>query len=106
MRTVGTNETHFKFHRSVKIDAGAVVTVWSMDADQTHEPPAQIVMKQQKWFVGDNMKTVLLNGDAEEVAATERVRHQIRVSRHSYTEERPSSAAGNQSAIGRLFSFW
>lgn len=65
VRTAGANETAFKFHRSVKIDAGARITVWSSDSGQTHEPPGQIVMKQQKWFIGDNMKTVLLNIDSE-----------------------------------------
>lgn len=81
----GTNETVFKFHRSVKIDGGQTVTVWASEAPgATHEPPANIVMKQQKWFVGDNMRTVLLNADAEEVAASERVRHQVssHASRH------------------------
>lgn len=81
----GTNETVFKFHRSVKIDGGQTVTVWSSEAPGvTHEPPTNIVMKQQKWFVGDNMRTVLLNADAEEVAASERVRHQVssHASRH------------------------
>lgn len=80
----GANETAFKFHRSVKLDGGATVTVWSADVGANHEPPGNIVMKSQKWFVGDNMKTLLLNADGEEVAASERVRHQIssHASRH------------------------
>uniref|UniRef100_A0A6B2EE79 Putative nuclear envelope protein n=1 Tax=Phlebotomus kandelakii TaxID=1109342 RepID=A0A6B2EE79_9DIPT len=73
-RTVGDNETVFKFHRSVKADSNAVVTVWSADSGVTHEPPSNIVMKGNKWFVGDNMKTVLVNTDGEEVAASERIR--------------------------------
>ncbi|XP_059610042.1 lamin Dm0-like [Phlebotomus argentipes] len=76
-RTVGANETVFKFHRSVKVDGDAVVTVWSADSGVTHEPPTNIVMKGQKWFVGDNMKTVLVNSDGEEVAASERVRSHV-----------------------------
>lgn len=78
VRTVGGNETNFKFHRSVKVDAGATVTVWSTEvANVNHEPPASIVMNGKKWFVGDNMKTVLLNADGEEVASSERVRQQV-----------------------------
>ncbi|XP_036328766.1 lamin Dm0-like [Rhagoletis pomonella] len=77
IRTAGSNETSFKFHRTVKIDAGAVVTVWSSDAGATHEPPTNIVMKTQKWFVGDNMKTSLFNGDGEEVAGSERLKRTI-----------------------------
>lgn len=74
VRKVGTNETVFKFHRTLKVDGGAMVTVWSSDLGQTHEPPSTIVMKGQKWFAGDNMTTQLLNGEGEEVAASERVK--------------------------------
>lgn len=74
VRKVGTNETVFKFHRTVKVDGGSFVTVWSSDLGQNHEPPSTIVMKGQKWFAGDNMTTQLLNGDGEEVAASERVK--------------------------------
>lgn len=65
VRTAGSNETSFKFHRSVKIDGNGYITVWSSDAGVTHEPPTNIVMKSQKWFVGDNMKTILVNTDGE-----------------------------------------
>lgn len=75
--TAGGIETTFKFHRSVKLEGGATVTVWSSDAGANHEPPGNIVMNTQKWYVGDNTKTLLLNADAVEVAASERVRHQI-----------------------------
>lgn len=80
VRSAGNHETIFKFHRSVKIDGNGSVTVWSADAGVTHEPPQTIVMKQQKWFVSENMKTQLLNADGEEVAATERVKHIISTS--------------------------
>lgn len=58
-------ETVFKFHRTVKLDANATVTVWSADIGATHEPPSNVVMKGQKWFVADNMCTVLLNNEGE-----------------------------------------
>lgn len=104
----GTNETVFKFHRSVRIDGGATITVWSSEAGVDHDPPANIVMKQQKWFVGDNMRTVLLNADAEEVAASERVRHQVssHASRHreAYDGEqqlqRQERAGSSGSSVG------
>lgn len=50
-RSSGENETVFKFHRSVKVEPKGVVTVWSAETNTTHEPPANIVMKQ-KWFPG------------------------------------------------------
>lgn len=65
VRKAGTNETIFKFHRTNKIDAGATVTVWASDIGANHDPPANIVMKSQKWFVADNMTTTLLNNDGE-----------------------------------------
>lgn len=51
-RAAGENETVFKFHRSVKIEPKGIVTVWSAETTTTHEPPANIVMKQ-KWFPGE-----------------------------------------------------
>lgn len=65
IRKAGALETNFKFHRSAKIDAGATVTVWSADIGASHEPPTNLVMKGQKWFVADNMSTTLLNSDGE-----------------------------------------
>ncbi|KAH8269285.1 hypothetical protein KR018_001308 [Drosophila ironensis] len=66
--------TTYKFHRSVKIEAGATVTVWSSDTKASHEPPSNIVMKTQKWFAGDSTRTVLLNADGEAVANLDRVK--------------------------------
>ncbi|KAG4076769.1 hypothetical protein HA402_009115 [Bradysia odoriphaga] len=117
LRTAGANETSFKFHRSVKIDGSQIITVWSSDTGANHEPPLNIVMKGQKWFVGDNMKTQLLNTDGEEVAASERVRHQVssHASRHRdsygrgedlYHQQVQQSRASPSSSVGRLFSFW
>jgi hypothetical protein len=64
-RKAGSLETVFKFHRSVKLDGGANVMVWSADIGATHEPPSNIVMKGQKWFVGDYMTTTLINIEGE-----------------------------------------
>lgn len=44
IRKAGEQETPFKFHRSMKIDGNAHVTVWSLDSGITHEPPHTIVM--------------------------------------------------------------
>lgn len=65
VRVAGVNETQFKFHRSVKVEPNGVVTVWSADLGVNHEPPTTIVMKNQKWFCADTMKTQLFNGDGE-----------------------------------------
>jgi lamin B len=65
VRKSGENETLFKFHRTVKVEAGQVITIWSSDSGATHEPPTNIVMKGQRFFVSDNMSTRLVNGDGE-----------------------------------------
>ncbi|KAJ6646900.1 Lamin Dm0 [Pseudolycoriella hygida] len=75
-RKAGENETVHKFHRSVKVDGGADVTVWSADSGVTASP-GNIIMKSQKWFVGEEMRTNLINADGKEEATTERIRHQI-----------------------------
>ena len=39
--------------------------MWSSDAGQTHSPPSTIVMKEQAWHVGDEMKVVLIDSKGE-----------------------------------------
>ncbi|XP_059490217.1 lamin Dm0-like [Neocloeon triangulifer] len=73
-RTAGEHDTVFKFHRSVKMEPGAVVTIWSSDQGQAHEPPANIVMKGQTFFHGPEMATVLFGNDGIEMARLEQVR--------------------------------
>jgi lamin B len=65
VRRSGENETQFKFHRTVKVDGGQFITIWSSDSGATHEPPTNIVMKGQRFFVGENMSTHLLNSEGE-----------------------------------------
>ncbi|XP_063225529.1 lamin Dm0-like [Bacillus rossius redtenbacheri] len=76
VRVAGSEETNFKFHRSVKMEPDATITIWSSDIGQTHEPPHNLVMKSQRWFVGDNMTTALINIEGEEMAKHERQRTQ------------------------------
>lgn len=70
IRTAGDSETVYKFHSKSKVPAGATVTIWSCDAEATHDPPLNIVMKNQKWVVSDNMSTKLLS-TSEEMAVRE-----------------------------------
>lgn len=72
IRKAGDLETVYKFHRSVKLEPNASTTIWSSDQGKDHESPTNLVMKAQKWFVGDNMTTVVVNGNGEEVATSER----------------------------------
>lgn len=63
--TAEDKETVYKFHRNLHMKPNSYITVWSSDAGQTHNPPTDLVMKGQSWFVADQMKTVLLKDDLE-----------------------------------------
>ncbi|XP_014486607.1 PREDICTED: lamin-C-like isoform X2 [Dinoponera quadriceps] len=99
IRKAGALETVFKFHRTAKLDASATVMVWSADIGATHEPPSNVVMKGQKWFVADNMTTILLNNEGEEMATSERKRQQLSTSLSRHRESlgyRPSEEIHHQ----------
>ncbi|ODN05011.1 Lamin-C [Orchesella cincta] len=77
-RKAGEVDTTHKFHRQMKLDSKAIVTVWSADAEgAAHEPPTSIVMKGQKWFTSDQIVTILNNNSGEEQARRETKRLQI-----------------------------
>lgn len=76
VRQVGEEENSFKFHRSVTIKPETTVTVWGSNSNTTHNPPSDIVMKDQGWLVGDSMITKLLNNNGEEVAVRESSKNQ------------------------------
>jgi len=78
VRKAGEIDTTHKFHRQMKLDAKAIVTVWSSDAEgASHEPPTSIVMKGQKWFTADRIVTILSNNGGDEMAKRETQRLQI-----------------------------
>ncbi|KAH8357315.1 lamin Dm0 [Drosophila serrata] len=94
----GGPSTTYKFHRSVKIDSQAVVTVWSADTKASHEPPSSIVMKSQKWIPSDNSKTVLVNADGESVATLDRIKRVVSTHTSTRLSRRRSISAvdGNE----------
>ncbi|CAG0898744.1 unnamed protein product [Darwinula stevensoni] len=67
----GDHETSYKFHHSLVLKAGASVKVWSANAGATHSPPETLVMKGERWFIGDTMRTSLINTQQDEVAERE-----------------------------------
>jgi lamin B len=56
-------ETDYKFNKSAVIKSGQCITVWSSNNSVTHTPPVDLVMKTQRWFVGDKMITLLLDSE-------------------------------------------
>ncbi|KAF2904566.1 hypothetical protein ILUMI_01613 [Ignelater luminosus] len=77
VRKAGDLESVYKFHRSLKLEPKSYVTVWSSNLGKDHEPPHSLVMKSQQWFVSDNMTTMLLDSNGDEVAMSERVKRQL-----------------------------
>lgn len=72
VRKAGDQDIVYKFHRNVKIEPNNYITIWSADSGHVNEPPHNLVMKGQRWFVADNMTTTILNNNGEEVAVSER----------------------------------
>lgn len=72
IRKTADQEIVYKFHRTVKIEPNSYITIWSSDAGHNNEPPSNLVMKGQKWFVADNMTTSIVNNNGEEIAVSER----------------------------------
>lgn len=96
--TAGEQDTNFKFHRSLVIKPGKTVTIWSADSGATHNPPSDIVMKGRRWFVADEMKTVLTDSDNQEMASCTLSKSTLR-SVTSYSQRR-SGPRGSDVADG------
>ncbi|XP_011184533.2 lamin-C isoform X2 [Zeugodacus cucurbitae] len=108
-RIAGDEELAFKFSRGAKINGGATVTIWSVDAGVAHDPPQNLVMKK-KWPVADSMRSVLANADKEDVASYDRVRSNIssHASRHrtsgsGFTLGSGAGSTGVRSLFSLLF---
>ncbi|XP_055857814.1 lamin-C [Episyrphus balteatus] len=108
IRFAGDNELAYKFGRGTKIDGGATLTIWSVDAG-SHEPPLSIQMKK-KWPTSDTMKTILMNTDREDVAAYERIKSNVssHASRHrttgsGFTLGSSATSTGVRSLFSMLF---
>lgn len=62
-------ESQYKFHRTVKLEAGGVVTVWNSDAGEEHKPSeGQLVMKESGFKFGDCVETELVDKEGVVVA--------------------------------------
>jgi len=62
-------ESFYKFTRSHKIPPGGTIAVWSSDSGVDHSvAEGQLVMKTGAWKIGDEVDTLLLDKEGEEVA--------------------------------------
>ncbi|XP_072917287.1 lamin isoform X1 [Hemitrygon akajei] len=59
----------YKFPPKFILRAEQSVTIWASEAGASHNPPTDMVWKNQRtWGTGENIKTILLNGSNEEMA--------------------------------------
>lgn len=63
VRKAGSRTMNYKFHRTTILKPGSLVTVWSSGSNKTHNPPADLLMKTQKWHVAQEMTTTLLDSN-------------------------------------------
>lgn len=64
----GETESSYKFYRNYNLKAGTTVTVWSSDSETAHNPPSDLVMKNQAWFTADSMTATLVDKDGNDMA--------------------------------------
>ncbi|XP_053134445.1 lamin [Hemicordylus capensis] len=65
----------YRFPPKFTLKAGQVVTIWASGAGVTHNPPTDMVWKNQSsWGSGDSLRTALLTSAGEEVAMRKLVR--------------------------------
>lgn len=69
--TANNRETAYRFHTRQSLKPGDSITVYSADSGEKHQPPSQLVMKNQQWPSGDRVKTVLLDAEGNEMADRE-----------------------------------
>ncbi|KAK3914333.1 Lamin Dm0 [Frankliniella fusca] len=98
VRRANGQETVYKFHRTVKLDGGSGLTVWSSDQGETHEPPFNLVMKSQKWVTGNDMTTQLLNNSGKEMATMTNRQKLVAKSRVRQTQGYMSGASHSRSS--------
>ncbi|XP_062888819.1 lamin-B2 [Mobula hypostoma] len=84
-RQIGDGEEIvYKFTPKYTLKAGQKVKIWSADAGKAHSPPTDLLWKSQSWGTGDDIKTVLVNSDGEEVAV-----RTLQKTYHEDVEEEP-----------------
>ncbi|KRX71177.1 Lamin-C [Trichinella sp. T6] len=67
-------EVTYKFHPKLVMKPGKQLTIWSANAGVQHNPPSDLVMKNQHWPVGNRIRTSVVNPQDEEVAWRESVK--------------------------------
>jgi septal ring factor EnvC (AmiA/AmiB activator) len=101
IQTVDDKEITYKFNRNSQLKPEQTITVWSSDSDQTASPPSNLLMKDQAWSTGDEIKVVLVDAKGDEFASQELKRSALRTS-SMFLE----SSSGKESSSGRKSWGW
>ncbi|XP_070765664.1 lamin-B2 isoform X2 [Enoplosus armatus] len=82
------DEVIYKFSPKFVLKAEQSVTVWSADAGMAHSPPSDLLWKSQaSWGTGNEIVTILINADGEEVARRSVTKTQVEVENGEEEEE-------------------
>lgn len=91
----GGEEVTYKFSPKFILKAGQSVTVWSADAGVAHSPPSDLLWKSQaSWGTGNEIITVLISSDGEEVATRSVTKTEVEVENGEDEEEEEEEIVG------------
>uniref|UniRef100_A0A094ZM56 Lamin Dm0 n=1 Tax=Schistosoma haematobium TaxID=6185 RepID=A0A094ZM56_SCHHA len=101
------HETRFKFSRAFSLKPGALCTIWSQDAEgNSHNPPADLTMKNKSFHPGTDVTILLLDADGEEQAKCtvkrEKIRPGVNFDRKSGVRAHDENFRGNQEACEKM----
>uniref|UniRef100_A0A3P9M9U2 Lamin A n=1 Tax=Oryzias latipes TaxID=8090 RepID=A0A3P9M9U2_ORYLA len=88
------NPVTYKFPSKFSLKAGATVTIWAASGGGTHNPPTDLVWKNQNsWGTGDSLQIILVSSSGEEMAAR-------KVTRTLFQEDEEDDETGAHSTSG------
>ncbi|XP_056300101.1 lamin-A-like isoform X2 [Pseudoliparis swirei] len=84
----------FKFPHKFSVKAGGTVTIWAASGGGTHNPPTDLVWKNQSsWGTGDVVRTTLISASGEEMA-TRKVSRTLFLEDEEEDEDMPCVVCG------------
>ncbi|XP_070765663.1 lamin-B2 isoform X1 [Enoplosus armatus] len=94
------DEVIYKFSPKFVLKAEQSVTVWSADAGMAHSPPSDLLWKSQaSWGTGNEIVTILINADGEEVARRSVTKTQVEVENGEEEEEVAGKVSSRECSI-------
>jgi len=66
--TNGSSEISYKFHNKIIMKAGTNITIYNCNSEAFHEPPNNLVMKNQNWIIAKTTKVSLIDNHGQEMS--------------------------------------